>query len=91
MAFVRLFVFGFLFLSVIYLAVAVYSRSLRREKLEKGWAEDHPGDTDSVDRDAFIETGMADYNSSIRPKLIALVYVIPMVVFFAIMIAINVL
>ncbi len=91
MAFVRLFVFGFLALSVIYLAVALYARSIRREKLENQWAEDHPGDDASPERRAFIEAGMADYHASIRPKLIALVYVIPMIALFAIMIAINVL
>ena len=35
MSFVRLVVFGFLALSVIYLCVSLYSRSIRREKLEE--------------------------------------------------------
>jgi len=90
MAFARLFVFGFLFLSIIYVAVSVYSRSIRREKLEDRWAEDHPGDETSPERDAFIEAGMAEYNASIRPKLIALVYVIPTIAVIAISIIVNV-
>ena len=90
MAFARLFVFGFLFLSIIYVAVSIYSRSIRREKLEDRWAEDHPGDEDSPEREAFIEAGMAEYNASIRPKLIALVYVIPTIAVIAISIIVNV-
>ena len=90
MAFARLFVFGFLILSILYIAVSVYARSLRRENLENEWAEEHPGDDDSPEREAFIEAGMSEYNASLRPKLIALVYVIPMVAFVAIMIAVNV-
>lgn len=77
MALLRLIVFGFLFLSVIYLAVAWYSRSVRREKLEKKWAEDHPEGGDATDRQTFITQGMIDYNDSIRPKLLLLIYVLP--------------
>lgn len=91
MAFARLFVYGFLALSVIYLAISIYSRSLRREKLEKAWAEDHPGDDDSLEREAHIEAGMAAYKTSLRRKLIALVYVIPTIVVLAIAIIVNVL
>ncbi len=90
MAFARLFVFGFLVLSVVYLAVSLYARSLRRENLEDEWAEHHPGDDSSPERAAFIEKGMEQYNASIRPKLIALVYVIPLVAMFAIIIIVNV-
>ena len=80
MAFVRLVVFGFLALSVIYLSVAVYLRSVRREKLEKAWAEDNPASTDMSAHDAFVAKGITDYNASYRPKLIALVYVVPTVI-----------
>ncbi|MBV7380734.1 hypothetical protein [Maritimibacter dapengensis] len=77
MALLRLIVFGFLFLSVIYLAVAWYSRSVRREKLEKEWAEDNPDGGDKAARQTFITQGMIDYNDSIRPKLLLLIYIVP--------------
>lgn len=77
MAFIRLVVFGFLALSVVYLAVAWYSRSVRREKLEKEWDEDHPDGGDKAARQTFIAQGIMDYNQSIRPKLLLLIYVIP--------------
>lgn len=89
MAFVRLVVFGFLALSVIYLSVAIYSRSVRREKLEKAWAEENPASTDTTGRDAFIANGIADYNASYRPKLVALVYVVPTVIVAAIVYITN--
>jgi len=75
-ALVRLGVFGFLFLAVVYLLVSVYSRSVRREKLEKHWdAEVNEGD-----RDAYIADGMKEYEHSLRRKLIVLVFIIPILV-----------
>ncbi len=74
-AFARLVVVGFVVLTVIYLAVSLYSRSVRREKLEREWHEQgRPGD-----KDAYIQAGMTDYEHSLRRKLILLVYVIPTV------------
>ncbi len=89
MGFVRLVVFGFLALSVIYLSISVYSRSVRREKLEKAWAEDNPASTDLAARDAFVAKGIAAYNASYRPKLIGLVYVVPTIVVAAIIYVTN--
>ena len=44
-AFARLMIFAFIGLSVLYLIVSAYSRSVRREKLEKHWdAEPHEGE-----------------------------------------------
>jgi len=73
----RLLVFGFLGLSVVYWAVSLYSRSICRERLEDEWAEDHPGEENSPERDVFIEEGMLSYQSGLRRKLILLVYIIP--------------
>ena len=86
---IRLIVFGFLALSVVYLAVSFYSRSIRREKLEDRWAEDHPGDDDSPERDAYIEQGMIDYQQGLRRKLILLVYIIPAIAIAVTMFIVN--
>ncbi|PIE08759.1 MAG: hypothetical protein CSA74_00890 [Rhodobacterales bacterium] len=86
---IRLIFFGFLALSVVYFAVSVYSRSIRREKLEDWWAEEHPGDDDSPERDAYIEQGMIDYQNGLRPKLIWLVYIIPAIAVAAVMYFVN--
>ena len=89
MGFVRLVVFGFLALSVVYLSISVYSRSVRREKLEDAWAQDNPGSTDMAARDAYVTKGIKAYNASFRPKLIGLVYIIPTVVVIAIVYITN--
>ena len=74
-AFARLVFFGFLFLTAIYVVISIWSRSVRREKLEREWHEQgRPGD-----KDAYIKAGMTDYENSLRRKLILLVYVIPTV------------
>ena len=69
-------IFGFIGLSVIYFLVSIYSRSVRREKLEKRF------DAGGVagERDAYLEDGMRDYEKGLRKRLIWLVYIIPMVV-----------
>ena len=72
---IRLFVFGFVGLTIVYWLVSIYSRSVRRETLEKRF------DAGGVegDRDAYIEAGMVDYERGLRKRLIWLVYIIPMV------------
>jgi hypothetical protein len=75
-AIIRLAVVGFVILSAVYWIVSVYSRSVRRERLEKRY------DAGGIDgeRDAYIEAGMQAYEHGLRRRLIWLVYVIPTVV-----------
>jgi len=89
MAFIRLVILGFLALSVIYVSVAIYSRSVRTEKLEKSWTEENSDSTDMTARDAFVRKGILAYNASFRPKLIGLIYVIPTVIVIAIVYITN--
>lgn len=77
MGFIRLIVLGFIGLSVLYFLISVYSRSIRREKLEKAWDANPSNEGDMSARDAYIEEGMAEYENGFRKKLIVLVYVIP--------------
>ena len=81
----RLAVFGLIFLTIVYYALSWYSRSMRREKLEKQFdAGDVKGD-----RDAYIRQGIEDYNGSLRHKLIWGVYVIPICIFVFLIYATN--
>ena len=75
-AIIRLVVVGFIGLTVVYWLVSVYSRSVRRERLEKEF------DAGGVDggRDDYIRTGMDHYEHGLRRKLIVLVYIIPTLV-----------
>lgn len=83
--FLRLAIFGFIGLTIIYVLVSIYSRSVRREKLEKAWdADQGPGD-----RDAYIEAGMAAYRNSLRRRLIWLVYIIPTAVVLGLLYVLN--
>lgn len=72
---IRAAVVGFALLTVVYLLVSVYSRSVRRERLEKRF------DAGGVagDRDAYIEDGMAQYRRGLRRRLILLVYIVPII------------
>ena len=51
-ALLRLAVVGVIGLSVVYLLMWIYARSVRREQLEKYWAADHPdgGDPDAREK-----------------------------------------
>jgi len=70
---IRLVIFGFIGLTILYFLLSVYSRSLRREELENLWdADQGPGE-----RESFIDEGMLAYEKGLRKKLIWLVYVIP--------------
>lgn len=68
--------FGFIGLTVIYVLVAIYSRSVRREKLEKKF------DAGGIegDRDTYIADGMQAYEHGLKRRLLWLVYIIPTVV-----------
>ena len=77
MGFIRMVVFGFVAMTVVFVSVSLYSRSVRKERLENEFDANPPEGADAAMRDAYIAKGMAEYHSSIRPKLIGLVYVIP--------------
>lgn len=75
LAFMRLVIFGFLFLTVLYLAISYWSRTVRARKLEREWEQE--GGTG--DKDAYIRKGLTEYGTSFRRKLILLVYIVPVV------------
>jgi hypothetical protein len=84
--FTRLIVVGFVLLTILYVVVSLYARSLRREALEKEWERTGR----SGDRDSFVAEGMARYATSLRRKLIWLVYVLPVVAALVTFYVINV-
>lgn len=73
LALMRLLIFGLIVLTLLYLGILWYSKSQRRKKMEYDWEEaGRPGD-----REAYIEEGMAQYQHSLRRRLIWLVYIVP--------------
>lgn len=83
--FLKLAVFGLLGLSVLYVTLSIYLRSLERERLEKEW------DTGGVagDRDSHIQRGLAVHRHGLRVKLLWLVYIIPIAVVTALVWILN--
>ena len=79
-AFARLAVFGFIALTIIYFCLSLYSRSVRKAKLEE-WYEEagRPGN-----REEYIAAGLSEYEGSLRRKLIWGVYVVPVTAVIAI-------
>jgi len=75
-ALARLMVIGFVVLTVIYVCLSLYSRSVRKRKLREWWEEEgQPGDLET-----YIDTGLDEYDGSLRRKLILGVYVVPFTV-----------
>jgi hypothetical protein len=84
-ALIRLAVVGFVVLTVLYVVIGIYVRSLRRERLEEMWEEEgKPGE-----RADYVARGMAEYNASLRPRLLLFVYIIPTIAMGAIIYATN--
>ncbi len=73
--FFRLLGFALVVLTVFYVLIGLYARSVRREALEKQW--DRGNGTGS--RDEFIRHGMDRYRGILRWKLLIGVYVVPIV------------
>lgn len=81
----RIVFLGFLILSVVYICLFFYSRSVRRAKL-KEWYEESDK---SVDIDTYVDQGLKKYDSSIRPKLLWGVYIVPILVIITIIYTTN--
>lgn len=85
MGVIRLFVVAFVVLTVIYVSISLYSRAVRREKLEREWDEE----IREGDREAFVKEGLADYDGSLRRRLILAVYIIPVAIVGTIIYLVN--
>jgi len=70
-------------MTVVYVSVSLYFRSVRKERLENEW-DAAPPVNDPAARTAHIAAGMAVYRSSLQRRLIALVYVVPVVIIAAV-------
>ena len=67
---IRMLGFLLIILTVVYIVVSIWSRNVRRKKLEDRWDSK---DVLTSDRDAFIQRGLEQYDKSFRRKLILLV------------------
>ncbi len=85
MALIRLLFFAFIALTIIYVSVSLYSRSMRKEKLGRQWDED----IRDGDRAAYIAAGLKEYDTSLRRRLILGVYIVPVAVVGLIIYLVN--
>ena len=84
-ALARLLILLFFALSIIYIIVSIRSRQIRKRKLRSEWRE--KGQVGA--EEDFLREGLADYDSSLRKKLILLVYIVPLAVIAYIVYAVN--
>ncbi|MFD1195364.1 hypothetical protein ACFQ3C_11845 [Seohaeicola saemankumensis] len=85
LALARLIVVGFVVLTVIYVSLSLYSRSVRRGKLGRKWDED----IRRGDRDEFVRRGLKIYDRSLRRKLLWGVYIVPVVTIAVVIYLVN--
>lgn len=85
LGFLRVMVVAFVVLTVIYISLSLYSRAVRRDKLERQWEEDGL----EGDKRAFVQAGLKAYDGSLRRKLILGVYIVPIVIFGTIVYVVN--
>ena len=86
----RLAFFFYIGLTIAYFLTAIYSRSVRREKLEKAWDTDPAKEgAPPQDRSAFIENGMQQYEKGLKKRLLWLIYIIPTIAFVATIYFVN--
>ncbi len=71
---IRLLLMALVLLTIIYFVVGIYSRSVRREKLEKRF---DAGGIDG-DRAVYIEAGMKAYDKGLKKRLLWLIYILPL-------------
>lgn len=90
MGWLRLGFIMYVALTVIYFVTSIYSRSVRREKLEKAWDADpaRVGE-DAAARSAHIEEGMIAYDKGLKKRLLWLIYILPTIGFLATIYFVN--
>ncbi len=90
MGWLRLAFVMYVALTIIYFLTGIYSRSVRREKLEKAWDTDPAREgAPAAQRSAFIEGGMQAYEKGLKKRLLWLIYVIPTVGFMTTIYFVN--
>ncbi|MEX0276036.1 MAG: hypothetical protein AB3N07_13705 [Ruegeria sp.] len=81
----RLFLILLVLQTVAYFLLSIYSRGVRRRKLETWWDEKGK----KGNKEAFVERGLHVYDNSFRRRLILGVYVVPWVAIGALIYIVN--
>ena len=86
MRLIRIYFVAFVVLTIFYGLLRIYSRSLRKEKLEKRWEAEKP---EGTYKEQYVKDGLAAYDRSLRPKLLALIFFIPFIAIGVIIYMVN--
>ena len=70
----RLFIIVMVISTILYISISIYSRAVRRQKLERQWQ----ADLMVGNRDAWLRQELAKYDRSLKRRLLLLVYVLPL-------------
>lgn len=90
MGWLRLAFFLYVGLTIIYFVTGIYSRSVRREKLEKDWDGDpETRDLSAEERAAYIAAGLKAYDRGLKKRLLWLIYILPTLGFVAVIYFVN--
>ena len=90
MGWLRLAFIMYVALTITYFVTGIYSRSVRREKLEKEWDTDPTREgAPLAERTAFIEAGMVHYDKGLKRRLLWLIYILPTIGFAATIYYVN--
>ena len=81
----RLFLVLLVIQAIGYVALSIYSRGVRRRKLETWWDEKGK----KGNKQAFVKRGLHVYDNSFRRKLILGVFVVPWVAIGALIYIVN--
>lgn len=90
MGIVRLAAVVFAVEALFYVLLWFYLRSLHRERAEDEWDEQHPGHPGpSPEREAFVNRSTLDFQSSLKMRLVGLVFVVPTLAIAAVIYFVN--
>jgi hypothetical protein len=90
MGWLRLAFLIYVALTIAYFLTSIYSRSVRRERLEKEWDTDPAREGMPADeRAAFIEAGMVQYDKGLKKRLLWLIYIVPTLALLATIYFVN--
>lgn len=90
MGWLRLAFLIYVALTIAYFLTSIYSRSVRRERLEKEWDTDPAREGMPADeRTAFIEAGIVQYDKGLKKRLLWLIYIVPTLALLATIYFVN--
>ena len=81
---IRFLAMAFAVLTVVYLCLWLYARSVRREALEAEWSQDRVGA-----REDYVTRGLAEQAPRLRRRLLLIVYGAPVALFLFLVIYTN--